>query len=212
MRGTVAFTMPHRTPRSTRRRRTGQLGRPTKLTVPVQERIVADLRAGLYMETAAARAGVGISSLYRWLAQGQNEDAPAELREFWEAVTRARAEAEARMVATVQKAAMGGTEIRRTRRTLRDGTVEEDVSYAPPDGKVALDFLSRAFPARWAPRRAIDVELSGPDGGPVEFAPASPVSELATRLKQTIALAAADVEDITDDGLGEYGGSADVGT
>lgn len=71
------------------------MGRPTKLSPEVTERILEGLRAGAYAETAAAAAGIGRSTLYRWLQLGEDPDAPAEFREFRDAIKRAEAEAEA---------------------------------------------------------------------------------------------------------------------
>lgn len=115
-------------------------GRPTKLTPEVQERIVSAIRAGNYLETAAAYAGVNQSTLHRWVARGKEEDAPEEFREFCEAVERARAEAEVRTVALIQQA-------------------------APNSWQAAAWYLERSHPKRWARREK--VEMSGPEGGPI---------------------------------------------
>src|SRR5690625_7108873 len=50
----------------------GRTGRPTKLTPEVHDTIVDALRAGNYIETAAALAGVSKVSLYAWLKIGNN--------------------------------------------------------------------------------------------------------------------------------------------
>ena len=59
-----------------------------------------------------------------------------EFREFWEELTRAEAEAEARMVAQWQ-------------------------AQIPQDWRAARDFLARRFPERWASKDKIDLEHSG---------------------------------------------------
>jgi len=48
-------------------------GRPTKLTSDVHNQIVAAVRAGNYMETAAAYAGINKDTLYHWLRRGAKE-------------------------------------------------------------------------------------------------------------------------------------------
>lgn len=116
-------------------------GRRTKLTPEVQERIVSALRAGNYMDTAAQYAGIGESTLHRWIATGREEDAPEIYKEFREAVERARAEAEVRNVHLIQQAAQGGT------------------------WQAAAWFLERSHPGKWGRREK--VEMSGPDGGPI---------------------------------------------
>lgn len=78
-------------------------GRPTKLTAEVQERIVHAVRAGNYMETAAAHAGVHKDTLYEWLKRGRAETQGA-YRAFSDALEKALADAEMRDVATISAA------------------------------------------------------------------------------------------------------------
>lgn len=115
------------------------MGRPTKLTTEVQDRIIQALKAGNYIETAAEYAGIGKTTFYRWMEQGE-QASQGIYREFRDAVMRARAEAEARSVALIQKA-------------------------APDDWRAAAWWLERAFPDRWGPRQKL--EHSGPEGGPI---------------------------------------------
>lgn len=114
--------------------------RPTKLTEDVQDRILAALRAGNYMETAARYAGIDESTLHRWIARGNDTD-DEPYHQFCKAVEKARAEAEVRNVHLIQGAAQGGT------------------------WQAAAWFLERSFPGRWG--RRDKVEHSGPDGGPI---------------------------------------------
>lgn len=115
------------------------MGRPSKLTPERQKRIVDAIRAGNYVETAAEYAGIGKTTFYRWMEQGE-QASHGIYREFRDAVMRARAEAEARSVALIQKA-------------------------APDDWRAAAWWLERAFPDRWGPRQKL--EHSGPEGGPI---------------------------------------------
>ena len=97
-------------------------GRPSKLTPELQEEICESIRAGNYIETSAARAGVHKASLYDWLKKagveldrvrrGKAEGLSFKVSEraqpyvrFLDAVKKAEAEAEARDVATIAKAA-----------------------------------------------------------------------------------------------------------
>lgn len=118
------------------------MGRPTKLTPEVQERIVTALRAGNYQETAAAYAGIAAPTFYRWMERGADSDDDPIYSEFREAVERARAEAETRNIALIQKAANDGT------------------------WQAAAWFLERTAPQRWG--RWNRVEVTGRDGGPIE--------------------------------------------
>lgn len=117
-------------------------GRPSKLTPEAQARIIEALRAGNYQESAAAYAGVGVATFYRWMERGKRDDAEPEYREFREAVERARAEAEVRNVGLIQRSASEGT------------------------WQAAAWFLERSFPNRWGRRERHEVVGSG--GGPVE--------------------------------------------
>lgn len=115
-------------------------GRPTKLTPALQAKVVEAIRAGNYIETAAAYAGVSKVTLYDWMRRG-NEQKSGRFREFLNAVEKALGDSEARDVALIGKA-------------------------AGEDWKAAAWRLERRFPDRWGRREKH--ELSGPKGGPVE--------------------------------------------
>lgn len=169
-------------------------GRPSKLTPDVADRIIKAVRLGNYLETAAQAAGVHPATVYRWLQEADKKGAPAAKREFRDALSRARAEAETRMVGSVIKAAAGGHVTKRITRVLRNGDTETEETIAGPDGRVALEFLSRAFPDRWAKRQAL--EVTGAGGGPIQVS-AERINGLADRVAAAIgtATAAGDVVD-----------------
>lgn len=75
-------------------------GRPTKLTPEIAAAIVAHVEAGNYGETAAAMEGVGRTAFYDWMDRGKRGEAP--FADFANAVTRARAKAEADAVQEVR--------------------------------------------------------------------------------------------------------------
>jgi transposase len=116
-------------------------GRTTKLTPQIQQKIVDAIKAGNYQETAATYAGITPSTFYRWMQQAEQPRAPRPLREFREAVLEARAQAEVRNVALVQKAANDGS------------------------WQAATWFLERSFQNRWGKNPATKLEVSGPEGG-----------------------------------------------
>lgn len=115
-------------------------GRKTKLTPERQTKILNAIRAGAYMETAAAAAGVNKETLYAWLKRG-NVEPESIFGAFVEAVHEAQASAELRDVLTLSKAAADG------------------------DWRAAAWRLERKFPKRWG--LTTKTELSGPNGGPV---------------------------------------------
>jgi hypothetical protein len=118
------------------------VGRKTKLTDEVQKRFVDAIRAGNYYETACHYAGIDYSTFRRWMQKGEEQKSGA-FREFCEAVKKAEAESEMRMVTLWQKQAVD-------------------------NWQAARDFLERRFPDRWGRRDRLAAELSGPAGGPVE--------------------------------------------
>lgn len=104
------------------------MARPSKLTQDRHELIVQAVRAGNYREPTARAAGIGPSTLYRWLETGE-ADAEAEKdspeRELWEAVTRAEGEAEVHAVAILRRA-------------------------MSEDWRAAVEYLKRRSPERWS--------------------------------------------------------------
>lgn len=164
--------------------RTGP-GRPTLLTADLTTVIAAAIEQGATFDAAMAAAGVHPSTGYRWLSEGSSDTAPAGFREFREAVTRARAKAELAMTAAVVSDAKGGSVIKHVTRTWRNGTEEEETQYAPPNGRVALEWLSRMEPSRWARRTGI--EVTGAGGGPVQVERREIlIGQLADRLHATL--------------------------
>ena len=129
------------------------MGRPTKLTKEIQQKIISALTAGNYQDTASAYAGISTSCFYNWLERGKKErdrliagekakKAEEIFVEFVDAIESARAQAEVRSVALIQKAANDGT------------------------WQAAAWYLERSHPQRWG--RINRTEISGPDGGPIE--------------------------------------------
>ena len=84
------------------------MGRQSKLTQERQDRMCEALRAGNTRAASADYAGIGTSTLYRWLDRGQTEE-EGIYREFRDAVKKAEADAEVRNVALIQRAANNGT-------------------------------------------------------------------------------------------------------
>ncbi len=115
------------------------MARPTLFTPERTRKIVELISAGNNQETAAAAAGVSAATLYNWLQRGRLEqerlDANPKLKprkteapflEFMEDVKRARAEADARLVLLISKAAQD-----------------------PKTWQAAAWLLERRDPARW---------------------------------------------------------------
>jgi len=78
------------------------MARPTKLTPEVSEEICKALEDdGAFIETAAQAAGIDHSTLYRWLDRGLKGEEP--FAAFCEAVARARAMGELKLLRDVRR-------------------------------------------------------------------------------------------------------------
>lgn len=122
------------------------VGRPCKLDPERHAALVAALEAGAYRETAARGANIGVSTLYRWLEQGEadHEDGrESAFRELWEAATRAEAVAE-------------------------HEALDRVLTAGREDWRAAAWYLERKAPGRWG-RAARPAETAGEER-PVTFA------------------------------------------
>lgn len=84
-----------------------KMGAPTKLTPELQKTIVAYVRAGAYVETAAAAAGIDKTTFYDWLRRGADQK-KGIFRDFSHAIEKAVAESEIADIARINKAAADG--------------------------------------------------------------------------------------------------------
>ena len=113
------------------------MGRPSKLTPEVQERISQAIRAGNYYEAACAYAGIDYSTFRRWIIKGEKAKS-GRYYNFCEAITRPEHEAEVRVVAMWQQ-------------------------HMPVNWQAIATFLERRYPDRWG-RKRLDIEHSGEIG------------------------------------------------
>lgn len=104
------------------------MGRPSKLTEFTTARILTSLREGNYRIVACEAAHVDYQTFKRWMA-----DPRPEYRNFRAAVLQAEADCEAEMVTIVRKA-------------------------AKDDPRLALEYLARKFPERWAAKTRVEIE------------------------------------------------------
>ncbi|MCA1844988.1 MAG: hypothetical protein LC792_17705 [Actinobacteria bacterium] len=162
--------------------------RRPKLTPKRSAAIIGAVRAGQYVETAAAVVGVNKDTIYRWLRigarRGWEVERPPRAPDRYEAacaklsdaLTRAWAESESADVEGILRA--GTTHATETTTTVieeRDaagnltGTRTTTVTrLIPPDAKMLAWHASHRFGPRWAERSA--VEHSGPEGGAIPVA------------------------------------------
>jgi transposase len=121
------------------------MARPTKLTPELLDRITLAIRAGNYAKTACEMVGIGETTFYRWMEEGEKDTGKKEFREFRESIKRAEAEAEVRSVALIRQAADGGT------------------------WQAAAWYLERKHGDRWGRNDKIRQEVTGANGAPVSI-------------------------------------------
>ena len=109
------------------------MGRRSKLTPEVKEKICGYVRQGLSFEAAARLAGISESTFYRWRHWGENARSGI-FREFWEELKKAEVEAEAALVNYIRTEAQSGT------------------------WQAAAWILERRYPERWGKRERVEHE------------------------------------------------------
>jgi len=114
------------------------MGRPTKLTPETQKRICDAVSAGNYYEPACSYVGISYQTMRNWILRGEEAKSGIYF-EFVDALTRAEAEAEVKIV----------------------GLWEAQI---PADWRAARDFLERRYNDRWGRREK--QEITGTGGGP----------------------------------------------
>ena len=116
----------------------GTKGRPSKLTPEVQQRVCDAVRAGNYLEAAAAYAGITYATLRRWMERGEKAK-QGVFCDFCAAVLKAQADAEVAVVAQWRQ-------------------------HMPESHQACRDYLGRRFPERWGRKDQTKTEITGPDG------------------------------------------------
>lgn len=113
------------------------MGRKSKLTPELQEKILLFLKAGNYVNTACLACGIDETTFYNWIKWGKKRKAGIYFK-FFQSTKRAEAEAEARLVTLVNLA-------------------------GPNNWQAAMTMLERKYPERWGrkDRTAVDVTSKG---------------------------------------------------
>jgi len=114
------------------------VGRPSKLTPAIHDKIVGAVRMGNYRRAAGAYAGIGETTLTTWMKRGKASPRSVHGR-FRAAVLEAEAAAEIEAVGFIRKAAQG-------------------------DWKAALAWLERKRPDHWLRQERLRVVDETPGG------------------------------------------------
>ena len=115
-------------------------GRKSKLTPEVQQRICDDIRLGISLRMAAEGAGIGLSTLFKWMNVNT-----ARHRRFREEVQKARRDRTAQLLATIQLSARSKIDT--------NGSV-----IKAGDAEMALKLLERIEPQDFAQRVKMQVD------------------------------------------------------
>jgi hypothetical protein len=136
------------------------------LTPELQERVLQAIRAGNTREATANYAGIGRTTLFRWLEQGEASTS-GQYRDFWNAVKKAEADCEVRNVGIIQMACQGGQVLERKTVTKADGAVEVSEKYSRAEWTAAAWWLERRRPDDWG--RKDRHEITGKGGEPLKL-------------------------------------------
>lgn len=147
-------------------------GRPSLISAQIVENILSAIRAGTYIETAAAFAGITKDTLYRWLKRGRREKRRLEKNPrsrmsasetpyviFADGVMKAFADAEVRDVSIIAQAARGGQKYVEEKIIVdAKGNVvskQTTTKTIQPQWQAAAWRLERKYPKKWGRRVAI---------------------------------------------------------
>lgn len=156
------------------------VGRPSKFTDEVKQRILEAVGMGASIAAAAAHAGVAGGTVWAWMKQGKQEG-EGEFFEFYEALTRARDKAELAAITAFRSGLVAANEVATKTEEFvetRIGKDGEPYTYRrtrttrtelkrPPDWRAGLAWLERRHPDRWIAKT--QTEISGRGGNPIEI-------------------------------------------
>lgn len=155
-------------------------GRKTKLTTPVQDKIIKMLKTGVSVTDACANVGISTSTFYDWLGRGEAGELP--FSEFSSAVSRAFSDAKVTAIGTIRGAMSPYTQKTVKTETYTETRVVKDKAGNPvldEDGqpqtfeyvektvtktettfqgewRAAADYLKRRFPLEWGDRLQVE--------------------------------------------------------
>lgn len=136
----------------------GHNGRRSTLEIipEVQDLLCEQIKAGMPIRYACAQAGVSEAAFHLWVSKGSEPDAAPHYVKFLEAVTRARGEKVHRLLKSIEDA----------------GGIESNIT-GQRDWKAHAWLLERGEPELFSPKQK--TEVTGKDGGPVQFESVSDV-------------------------------------
>ena len=131
------------------------VGRPTKISKEITEKIVNAILIGAYIETAAAHAGLNKDTFYAWLKAGardRDKGLKNQFVEFSDAIGQAMADCELRDLSVIDSCANGEPE------PVYNKEGEKIGERIKKDWRAAAFRLERKFPVKWGKRQSIHVD------------------------------------------------------
>ena len=139
------------------------IGRRTRLTPKIQQKIVEAIARGVPFQSACLLAGVPVSVGKEWRARGEgvDPDRPSTplYAAFADAVAQARAIDEDQRVQCVREAGYGGAVVARKTVKAPNGVVTTEERFSPPDWQAASWHLERCYPDHWGRKDRLDIHL-----------------------------------------------------
>ena len=135
-----------------------KIGRPCRLTPTVRAKILEAVAAGATRENAAEAAGIGETTLHRWLRRGKREKGGHywQFRQELDAVDSGFA----CDLAAIIRRNIEREEVTKKTTTLPDGTTKHEVTTRMiVDMDSAFRLLALRFPDHWGPRAAEAADL-----------------------------------------------------
>lgn len=158
-------------------------GRPTKLTEERSDSICEALKDALPLDSAARYAGVSVRAVQLWLKRG--EDELARINAAFEEDPDAEPEIDPAHEIYVKFA----LNAREAQSKAEHGLLKQIRTAAMLNWKAAAWLLSKLYPDRYTDKER--VELSGPDGNPIEMqskhdVPPGTLDQIGTLLARTM--------------------------
>ena len=114
------------------------MGRPSKLTPALQEKICGYIAGGNTYAVSCRMARLGVTTFCRWRATGENAKS-GKYREFWQAVKDADASFEAKHLKRIEDA------------SLCDVVIEREVTKVGTNGQEYTERYREVRPPPWQP-------------------------------------------------------------
>jgi hypothetical protein len=149
-------------PRIDRREVRNTMARPDNLTSEIAKRIVDAIRVGATVELAAAAAGVGTRTLYRWKERGETNTS-GKYWQFWQEVKKAAADEELAGLAEIYQASRRQVMARETKTvTNSDGKTVTSINetFTPGEWQARSWLMERRHRQRWGRQANIDLDAS----------------------------------------------------